>query len=258
MADLISGLQFDLPSELVFLAIGAFGITGVASDEILAYNYWCIEKGYASYAGPSDNTAEWEKRARGWTDVMYLDAVVAMIIYTAVTAPFYLLGASILYNRGDIPDGNALIESIGNIYTQSLGNSIRDAYLVGAFFVLLSSVFATLAYWTRLFSDIFGQFGWIDFTNVSQRKKTISVLSWILPAVWVVAYLFIRLPALMIISGGVIGSVLLLVVVFAALCFRYSKSFPSFKSSFVNSILFWFSVLPIAMIAVYGLLKLFN
>lgn len=258
MSDVVSGLQFELPSNLVILAIGAFGITGVASDEILAYNYWCIEKGYASYTGPSDNTAEWEKRARGWTDVMYLDAVVAMIIYTAVTAAFYLLGASILYNRDDIPDGNALIESIGNIYTQSLGNSIRDAYLVGAFFVLLSSVFATLAYWTRLFSDIFGQFGWIDFTNVSQRKKTISVLSWILPAVWVVAYLFIRLPALMIISGGVIGSVLLLVVVFAALCFRYSKSFPSFKSSFVNSILFWFSVLPIAMIAVYGLLKLFN
>lgn len=73
MADLVSGLQFELPSNLVFLAIGAFGITGVASDEILAYNYWCIEKGYASYTGPADNTEEWEKRARGWTNVMYLE-----------------------------------------------------------------------------------------------------------------------------------------------------------------------------------------
>lgn len=258
MADITSGLQFELPSHLVILAIGAFGITGVASDEIIAYNYWCIEKGYAAYTGPADNTAEWEKRARGWTSVMYLDALVAMIIYTAVTAAFYLLGASILYNRGEIPEGNALIETLAQIYTQSLGNSIRTAYLIGAFFVLFSSVFATLAYWSRLFSDIFGQFGWIDFYNPVKRKKTIAILSWIFPAVWVVAYLFIQLPVFMIISGGVVGSVLLLIVVFAALCFHYHKNYSSLKSSLFYNILFWLSVLSIVMIAVYGLVKLIS
>lgn len=258
MGDIVAGLQFELPSHLVILAIGAFGITGVASDEIISYNYWCIEKGYAAYTGPIENTEEWKKRARGWTNVMYLDAFVAMIIYTTVTAAFYILGASILHNRGEIPEGNSLIETIGNIYTQSLGNSIRTAYLIGAFFVLSSSVFATLAYWTRLFSDIFDQFGWIDFSNASERKKTIFILSWVFPLLWVITYLFIQLPVLMIISGGVIGSVLLLVVVFAALCFRYNKKYPSLKSSGLNTLLFWFSVVPIAMIAVYGLVKLFN
>lgn len=43
--DLMSGLKFELPPDLVFIAIGAFGITGVASDEIIAYTYWCLEKG---------------------------------------------------------------------------------------------------------------------------------------------------------------------------------------------------------------------
>ena len=258
MADVAAGLQFELPAHLAILAIGAFGITGVASDEIIAYNYWCIEKGYAAYTGPADNTAEWNKRAKGWTSVMYLDALVAMVIYTAVTAAFYLLGASILYNRGEIPEGNALIETLAHIYTQSLGSGIRTAYLIGAFFVLFSSVFATLAYWSRLFSDIFGQFGWIDFYNPLKRKKTIAILSWIFPAVWVVAYLFIQMPVLMIISGGVVGSVLLLIVAYAALCFRYNKNYPSLKSSLFYNILFWLSVLSIAMIAIYGLVKLIS
>jgi Mn2+/Fe2+ NRAMP family transporter len=113
--DVASGLQFRLPSEYVAVAFGAFGITGVASDEIIAYNYWCIEKGYAAYTGPRDNSDEWKKRARGWIRVMYLDAIVAMIIYTSVTAAFYLLGAAILHGKSDIPQGNGVIETISFI-----------------------------------------------------------------------------------------------------------------------------------------------
>ena len=73
---------------------------------------------------------------------MYLDAIVAMIIYTIVTAAFYLLGASILYGNEDIPSGNQLIETLANIYTQTLGENARLAFISGAFFVLFSSVFA--------------------------------------------------------------------------------------------------------------------
>jgi len=98
--ELLEGLMFRLPPEIVAIAIGAFGITGVASDEIIAYNYWCLEKGYAAYTGPRKDTAEWRERANRWIRVMYLDAVVAMIIYTLVTAAFYLLGAAILHHRG--------------------------------------------------------------------------------------------------------------------------------------------------------------
>jgi manganese transport protein len=257
ISDILSGLQFNLPSGLVLFAIGAFGITGVASDEIIAYNYWCLEKGYAAYTGPSDNSARWKERARGWIRVMYLDASVAMVIYTAVTASFYLLGASILYGREEIPEGNALIAALANIYTQSLGEGVRTAYLVGAFFVLFSSVFATLAYWTRLFSDIFGQLGWINFSNHSSRKKTVSVLAWTFPAVWALTYIFIELPVIMVLSGGIVGSLLLLVVVFAALSFRYNKNDHPLPSSPTYDVFLWGSVLSIFMVAAYGLIKIF-
>jgi hypothetical protein len=186
---------------------------------------------------------------------MYLDAIVAMIIYTAVTAAFYLLGAAILHKQGLAPEGNEVIETLALIYTQSLGSGVKIMYLVGAFFVLFSSVFASLAAWTRLFTDIFGQLRWIDFYNPSTRKKTIAILSWVIPFVWLLMFLFISLPVFMILSGGVIGSIMLLIIIFAALHFRYSR-LSNFKGNAVYNILFWISVLSILLVAIYGMVKL--
>ena len=255
-SDIIDGLRFNLSGEIVGIAIGAFGITGVASDEIIAYNYWCIEKGYAAYTGPRKETEEWKNRAQGWINVMYLDALVAMIIYTVVTVAFYLLGAAVLHNRGDIPQGNEVIETIALIYTQSLGPSVKNVYLVGAFFVLFSSLFASLAAWTRLFSDIFGQLGWINFFDFTQRNKVIAILAWVFPFTWAAAYLFIELPVLMVLSGGVVGSFMLFIVIFAALHFKYTRT-TLVKSSLLYDVAFWFSIISIFGVGVYGVVKVF-
>lgn len=256
-SDVLTGLRFELPPHLVFIAIGAFGITGVASDEIIAYTYWCLEKGYASYTGANDGSEEWQLRANGWIKIMQLDAIVAMVIYTVVTAAFYLLGASILYGQKEIPEGNELINSLALIYTQSLGSEARLAYLAGAFFVLYSSVFATLAYWSRLFPDIFGQLGWINPESLTDRKKWVAILAWLFPCLWVIAYLFVEMPTFMILSGGAVGSILLLIVVFAAINFRSHNKFLKIASGPVSEIMFWLSVASIASISVYGIFKLF-
>lgn len=255
-SDIFSGLTFKLPSEVVGFAIGAFGITGVASDEIIAYNYWCIEKGYAAYTGPKEDTEQWKNRAQGWIKIMYLDAVVAMVIYTLVTAAFYLLGAAVLHNRGEIPEGNQLIETVAVIYTESLGPGVRTLYLVGAFFVLFSSLFASLAAWTRMYSDIFGQIGWIDFFNVSQRNKVIAILAWTFPTIWSFTFLFINLPVIMILSGGVVGSIMLFLIVYAAIQFRYNTP-QSFKPGIFYEIALWVSIISILAVGVYGVASLF-
>ncbi|WP_339865303.1 Nramp family divalent metal transporter [uncultured Algoriphagus sp.] len=255
--DILSGLTCELPSELIFVAIGAFGITGVASDEIIAYTYWCLEKGYAKYVGENDGSEQWKTRANGWIKVMNLDATVAMIIYTIVTAAFYLLGASILYGNESIPYGNQLIETLANIYTQTLGKNARLAYITGAFFVLFSSVFATLAYWTRLFPDIFGELKWINYDDLKTKKRWVALLAWTLPIVWALAFAFVKLPAFMVLSGGVVGSVLLILVVFAAVQFRFKNSVLNLDSGFISTILFWLSVLSIGLVSIYGIVKLF-
>jgi manganese transport protein len=256
-SDILNGQRFKLSPEQIGIALGAFGITGVASDEIIAYNYWCIEKGYASYAGPPAHTPEWKNRAQGWINVMYIDAVVAMVIYTLVTVTFYLLGAAILYGRETVPQGNQVIETLALIYTQSLGSGIKTIYLVGAFFVLFSSVYATLAYWTRVFTDLSGQIGWLDFSDYMKRKKVISLLGIIFPFVWASMFLFIQLPVLMVLSGGIVGSVMLILVIYAAWNFKYRRN-QELKTSSIYNFLFWVSLLSITWVGVYGLIQVFR
>ncbi len=253
--DVASGLTFQLPKELIFVAIGAFGITGVASDEIIAYNYWCLEKGYAAYTGKNDGSEDWKRRASGWIGIMQLDAFVAMLIYTLVTAAFYLLGASVLHGSNQIPEGNEVINTLSRIYTEALGPGVRTSYLLGAFFVLYSSVFATLAYWTRLFMDISGTFGWLNVDDESIRKKGVAILAWIIPVLWMLAFLFMQLPTFMVMIGGVVGSVLLIVVVIAGIAFRKTNKGFGLPSGLLPELLFWLSVLSIAAVAIYGLVK---
>lgn len=183
---------------------------------------------------------------------MHLDAFLAMIIYTVVTAAFYLLGASVLHDHGAIPSGNQLIATVSLIYTETLGSGVRNAYLIGAFFVLFSSVFASLAAWTRLYGDIFGQLGWIDFRDRRQRAKVVRILAWVLPLVWASVYLFIELPVFMILFGGAVGSVLLLLLLYAVINTRYS-TLRTEKTTVPYNIVFWISAVAILGVAVYGI-----
>ncbi|MGB5269232.1 MAG: Nramp family divalent metal transporter [Eudoraea sp.] len=253
-----SGLQFNLPKEAVAVAIGAFGITGVGGDEIIHYNYWCLEKGYAAFTGKNDNSEEWKSRAEGWLKVMKLDAIIAMCIYTSVTAAFYLLGAAVLHAQGFVPEGYAMVETLSAMYTESLGPYAKSAFLIGAFITLFSTLFAALAAWTRQITDIFGQIGWISFSNFKQRKKTIAVLAWVIPLLWALLFVFIKLPVLMVLTGGIVGSFLLFLVVFAVIHFRYFRTQPLFKHGFFYDFALWISILSILGVGILGIIKLYS
>lgn len=253
--DIRLGLQFELPKEAVAVAIGAFGITGVGGEEILYYNYWCLEKGYAACSGPAEDSPGWQARARGWIRVMYLDALLAMALYTVVTAAFYLLGAAVLHAQGDVPEGYAMVESLSRMYTESLGPEARSVFLFGAFIVLFSTLFAALAAWTRLLSDIFGQLGWISFFNLPQRRRSIAILAWTLPLIWALLFIFIQLPVMMVISGGIAGSFLLFLVVLAAIHFRYKRLHPAFSPGLLYDLALWVSILAILSLGAYGVGK---
>ena len=254
---IMSGLSFQLPPEAVVFAIGAFGITGVGGDEIMFYNYWCLEKGYAAYTGPRTDDEAWEKRAKGWIKIMYLDAFLAMLVYTLMTAAFYLLGAAVLHARGDgdIPDGYDLVESLSVMYTETLGPWAKWVFLLGATIVLFSTLFGALASWIRIFTDAFGQLGWLDFNNLAERKRIYDILTWLFPFSWGILFLFIELPAQMVIAGGVITSIILFIVVFAGIHFRYKRLPESLKPGTWYDIGFWISTLAITWVGLYGVLQ---
>lgn len=225
-ADILSGLTFSLPAGTLVVAVAAFGITGVGGDEIMAYNYWLIEKGYAAHTGPrpdsSDKEAKeaWLKRARGWIKVMYADAVCSMICYTLVTVLFYILGAAILHRAELEPKQNELIVVLGKIYTESLGDWARGVFLAGALVVLFSTLMAALAAWSRLFSDAFSQIGWGNFQDPESRKKFVGTCAFVFPGIWAVLYLIFTAPAFMVTIGGVASAFILLIVVYAAIVMR--------------------------------------
>ncbi len=255
--DIAEGLSFRLPKGTVGFAFAAFGLTGVGGDEIMSYNYWCIEKGYARYTGIRENSMEWEERARGWIRVMYMDAFLSMVVYTLVTAAFFLLGASILYERGELPEGYQMIETLSRIYTDSVGPAAKNIFLLGSFVVLFSTLFAALAIRTRVFSDLFGVVGWINFNNMKARLKTIRILAVVFPLLWTIAFLMIRLPVLMVTIGGIATFVMLFIVVIAGLWFRFKSGEKPIDPGRIYKILLIISCTAILLVGVYGILKLF-
>lgn len=252
LADITSGLALNLPKEVIPVALAAFGITGIGGDEIMAYNYWLIEKGYAARSGPARPTQEWQSRARGWIKTMELDAIVSMVVYTVVTVVFYLLGAAVLHGSEAVPAGDTqLIESLSRMYTESLGQWAANIFLAGAFVVLLSTVLAALGAWTRMFADAFGQMGLIDFKNAKQRGKTIAALAFALPTIWALTFLFYQNPALMIIVGGIATTLILFIVAFAAGWMRYRELPSELRPGRVYDSLLWLSLLAITAVGVY-------
>ena len=251
------GLSFRLPKGTVGFAFAVFGLTGVGGDEIMSYNYWCLEKGYARFAGIRDDSESWKRRARGWIRVMYLDAFLSMVVYTIVTASFFLLGASILYRQGEIPEGYQMIETLSRIYTESVGPTAKNIFLMGSFVVLFSTLFAALAIRTRVFSDLFGVVGWIDFGNLASRLRTIRLLAILFPVLWTIAFLLIKLPVLMVTIGGIATFVMLFIVVFAGLWFRYGTKEKILPPGRLYNLFLLISCLAIFLVGVYGIFRLF-
>ena len=82
-----------------------------------------------------------------------------------------------------------------------------------------------------------------------------SWIAWIIPLIWATSYLFINLPVFMIISGGIVGSVLLFVIVYAAIQFRNWRA-RFLPSGIFYNIIFVISILSIISIGLYGLVQL--
>lgn len=253
-ADIGSGLTFELPAIYVSVALGAFGITGVGGDEVMMYNYWLLEKGYAAKTGPRGDKpdAAWTRRAKGWIRIMYLDAILAMIAYTIVTAAFYVLGAAVLNAQGLVPEKDEIVETLSQMYTQTLGLGAKGVFLAGAFVVLYSTLLSALAGWTRLFSDAFAQITKWDFTEPATRSKMVAILAWVIPLLWAALFLFFRAPGMMVMLGGIATAIILLIVLYAAIYFRYRRLPPELKPSWVYDAAFWISALSIVGVGVYS------
>ncbi|MHA6804480.1 Nramp family divalent metal transporter [Salinifilum ghardaiensis] len=221
--DLAGGMRFSLPAGAVGAAIAMFGLTGVTSDEITYYPYWCLEKGYARWTGPNDGSEDWKRRARGWIRVMYRDAILSWGVYTVGTMAFFIMGAAVLHPAGLVPEGNDMIITLSHIYTGTLGEWASGAFLLGAVAVLGSTLWAALPGWTRVAANAVALCGVFNWRDGRQRRRWMRLFTVLFPVIWGSAYLFFAEPVLMIQTGGLIGGLFLVAVTIAAWYLRRTE-----------------------------------
>jgi len=256
LTDVFSGLQFKMPEGdgMTLLVIGAFGITGVGGDEIMAYNYWLIEKGYAANTGKNDGTEAWNRRAKGWIRVMYIDAIFAMAVYTIVTVAFFLLGCALLHGEGSFikVGGAEFLSNLSELYTATLGSWAGPFFYIGAFVVLFSTAFSALGAWTRQFTDAFARVGLLNFDDVKSRKKCITLLSIVIPVLWGSVYVFFKSPVWMVLVGGFVTSIILLLVLYAAVAFKKQRASSAIKTGTFYEVAFWSSSAMILFVGIWS------
>jgi manganese transport protein len=224
--DMLAGLKPTLPAAGLATAIAVFGITGVGATELIMYPYWCVEKGYARFAGRRDASAEWTQRARGWIAVMHLDIVCSLVVYTMATVAFYLLGAGVLHGQGLVPAAGDTIRILSQIYTDTLGEWARWPFYVGAIATLYGTIFAATAAHARSFADmcrVMGLYRRDDYGMRLRYRRGFVIAFVILP---VALYLLIESPVSMVIFGGV-AQALMLPLIGVATIYLHHRHLPS-------------------------------
>jgi len=220
-AQIVDGFKFKLPGEGISTAVAVFGITGVGASELMMYPYWCVEKGYARFAGKRDDSPEWNARARGWIRVMHTDIFVSMIIYTIATVAFYMLGAGILHSMGKVPSAKDMIPTLSNIYTQTLGQWSLWIFYAGAIVTLYGTIFAATAANSRVFADMFRLMGAFKADDYSARKRYRNTFIVLITAIPVGLFLFFDSPVKMVVAGGLAQAMMLPIIGVSTLYLRH-------------------------------------
>ncbi|MBL67176.1 MAG: transmembrane Mn(2+) transporter [Verrucomicrobiales bacterium] len=218
------GLSFLTSGEdKLGLALATFGIIGVGASEIVAYPYWCLEKGYGRWTGRPDGSESWVRRARGWVRVLQWDAWASMVIYTFCTVVFYLLGAAVLSRLGLVPEKADLIRTLSAMYLPVFGGWAQAIFLFGAFAVLFSTFFISNAGKARMFTDVVGVAGFVKLDE-STRRKGVRWLGGLLPVICALVYIVWPNPARLVIFSGLMQSLLLPMLGFGILWFRCRRT----------------------------------
>lgn len=253
--ELASGMIPSIPPAVggrspLMTALATFGIIGVGASELMFYPYWCLEKGYGRAVGPRDDSPAWAERARGWLRVMQVDAWASMVVYTIVTVAFYLLGAATLGRLGLRPAGGEMVRSLGAMYAPVFGTWAEEVFLVGAFAVLYSTLFAAADGNSRIVADGLALAGWIPADDAGRRTWSRRIaMAW--PLVALALALLIREPVGMVLASGAMQAVMLAALGAAVLWFRYGAMEPRLAPSKPWDLLLWASAAGFIMIGLW-------
>ena len=194
--DLVDGLRFKLPADLM-IAMGAFGLTGVGGDEIMQYTYWLIEKGYAaknrsarspatrpgSAAPAAGSTSCTSTRSSRWSST------------PSSRQRFICWEPRCFMPAAKTPEGYATINTLA-LHVHRVARRLGPQRVHDRAPSSCSSR-PSSPRWRRgrgVFTDAAGKLGMIDFQNVAQRRRAITLLAWFFPLAWATIFLVYKEP----------------------------------------------------------------
>ena len=256
-AEVGRGLTFSLPPDAVLAAVAMFGITGVGAAELVAYPYWCIEKGYARKTGARDASDAWLFRARGWLRVMRLDVFVSLVIYTIATLAFYFLGAATLQGRpsNGLPSGvGGMLSELTFMYTPVLGPRVATWFIVvGVFAVLYSTLFAATAANSRALGDFLHVNNIVRFRTAGDRVRLVRLFCIVFPIIDLLLFVILKNPVKMVITSGFVQALTLPMIAAAAVYLRYKRTDARLRPTRLWDVFLWLSTAALFATAAYGL-----
>ena len=250
------GLTFSFPTEYLPLALAVFGFTGISYGEIMAYTYWCLEKGYANNSG---NDLEETKH---WIRTMQTDVWVTVFFITLGTLPFFFLGAGVLNNLPELQESLAtssfwdvdVISSLQNMFSLVLGGWAKWLFIILAFFVLFSTLLSGTAAFTRTISDYLISMGLVK-EKIDTRGKLIKLIAFLIPFLSGLFYFILPNPITLLLIAGIWAAMGLPIVNIGAL-YLINKLDPVLQPKIGTIIILWMSLvlqLFLAVLIVYDI-----
>ena len=212
-------------------------------------------KGYARHVGVRDDSPAWRTRLAGWLRVLHTDAVLSLLIYTGATIAFYILGAAVLHGQGMQVTDRELIETLRQMYEQTLGATGAWIFLVGAFAVLYSTFFVATASNARLFADAAQLFGLTHYPDDAARVRVVRAACVGLPVTCATVYFLFPQPVVLVLIGAVGQALMLPFLGGAALYFHHKRLAGVVDSSAAWTFFLWLAALSMMLAGGYQLVQ---
>ena len=241
---IMGGLSFSFPLEHAALALAVFGFTGISYGEIMAYTYWCLEKGYANHGDDKE-----EKKA--WIKVMQTDVWATVFFVTLGTLPFFLLGAAVLNTLGvyPAPEGELkIIQILLNIFTTTLGGWAKWFFIPLAFFVLFSTLLSGTAAFTRTISDYLIAMGLV-LEKEGTRNFLIQIIGFAIPLFSCVAYFLLPDPITLLLIAGIWAALGLPIINIGAL-YLTSRLSKELQPKPITKLILWLTLILQILMAI--------
>ena len=153
------------------------------------------------------------------------------------------------------PKGSEMVQVLSTMYTETMGAWSLPLFLVGAFAVLYSTIFAATAAHCRVFADFAGILKLYDKSDYAKRLQVTRLFVVILLFLPSLYFMFLQAPVLMVIIGGAAQALMLPVIAFYTIYLHYRHMPEEVLSGPWVTLALWISALVMALMMGYSLIQ---